>query len=76
MPMVSIVDTSICANCDCADQWVVELGANLATSPFFKTLKGARETLVMLDRNADVLGRLWVRTTAVRVVPMQWERFM
>ena len=59
----------------CADQWNVKLGETLATSPFFKTLEGARETLVMLDRNADVLGRLWVRT-AMRVVPMQWERFM
>ena len=48
----------------CADQWVVDLGETLVASPFFETLKGARETLVMVDRNADVLTRLWVRTTA------------
>ena len=54
----------------CADQWNVELGETLATSPFFETLKGAKETLVMLDRSAELLTRLWVRTTAVRVMPV------
>lgn len=43
------------------DQWNVELGDTLETSPFFAALKGSRETLVMLDRSADLLHRLWVR---------------
>ena len=54
----------------CADQWNVKLGETLATSPFFETLKGAKDTLVMLDRSAELLTRLWVRTTAMRVVPV------
>ena len=48
----------------CADQWNVELGDTLATSPFFETLEGAKDTLVMLDRSAELLTRLWVRTNA------------
>jgi len=44
-----------------ADQWNVQLGDTLENSPFFETLSGAKETLVMLDRNADILYRLWVR---------------
>jgi len=52
----------------CADQWNVELGETLATSPFFATLRGAKETLVMLDRSAELLGRLWVCTTTMRVL--------
>ena len=56
--------------CVCADQWNVELGETLETSPFFEALGGAKDTLVMLDRSAELLTRLWVRTTAMRVVPV------
>jgi len=58
----------------CADQWNVELGETLVTSPFYQVLRDAKETLVMVDRSADVLTRLWVRTTAMRVVPMQCDK--
>ena len=52
--------------CVRADQWNVQLGDTLENSPFFETLSGAKETLVMLDRNADILYRLWVRDSSVR----------
>ena len=50
------------------DQWNVELGDTLDSSPFYEALKGSKETLVMLDRNADLLYRLWV-SVALSLLP-------
>ena len=41
------------------NQWKVDLGAKLIDSPFFGALRGATRTLVMMDRNATILSRLW-----------------
>lgn len=41
------------------DQWNVELGEKLQDSPFFRALRKSTSTLLMLDKGAQVRGRLW-----------------
>jgi len=56
---VSIEDTYwICVYAN--DQFHLELGKTLEQSPFYTALQGAHSTLLMLDKAADALNRLWV----------------
>ncbi|CAE8740856.1 unnamed protein product [Polarella glacialis] len=42
------------------NQWKIELGVSLHQSPFYQALRGAEMTVLMLDKSADALSRLWV----------------
>ena len=54
---------SMCAankQCVCvADQWSVDLQCRLQSSPFFEALRGAQDTIVMVDRECNVFMRAW-----------------
>ena len=41
------------------DQWHVELGATLDTSLSYEAVRGATDTIVMVDKPANVLHRVW-----------------
>lgn len=42
------------------NQWDIELGVHLDDSPFYAALKHAESTLLMLDKSAEALQRVWV----------------
>jgi len=41
------------------DQWHVDLGETLSTSPFYLALSRAESVLLMLDKLGSALGRIW-----------------
>eukprot|EP00928_Gymnodinium_smaydae_P032365 TRINITY_DN23461_c0_g1_i2.p1 TRINITY_DN23461_c0_g1~~TRINITY_DN23461_c0_g1_i2.p1 ORF type:complete len:834 (-),score=82.75 TRINITY_DN23461_c0_g1_i2:157-2523(-) len=42
------------------DQWNVQLGVKLIDSPFYEALRSSETTLLMLDKSAEALERIWV----------------
>lgn len=42
------------------NQWNVEMGSQLRCSPFYEALAQASATVLLLDKEADALRRLWV----------------